>query len=130
MAARTAQGLLGGSREDLINLSDGRSHYTGVLTLKQIVAGEISDTAKEYWLIEDHSYKLYHIFRSRRATSIKVLVYDGVGFWLATKRLSQGRFRWWPEGETARKLQAHQAQLLFAAGNPDLAAAPVWRKVS
>ena len=25
------------------------------------------------------------VFRSRRATSIKVLVYDGQGFWLATK---------------------------------------------
>jgi transposase len=30
------------------------------------------------------------VFRSRRATSIKVLVYDGQGFWLATKRLSKG----------------------------------------
>ena len=29
------------------------------------------------------------VFRSRRATSIKVLVYDGQGFWLATKRLSK-----------------------------------------
>ena len=70
------------------------------------------------------------VFRSRRATSIKILVYDGQGFWLATQRLSQGRFRWWPQGETAREIQAHQAQLLFAAGNADLAAAPVWRKVS
>ncbi len=34
------------------------------------------------------------VFRSRRATSIKILVYDGMGFWLATKRLSKGRFRW------------------------------------
>ena len=49
------------------------------------------------------------VFRSRRATSIKVLVYDGMGFWLATKRLSKGRFRWWPEGET--ELQAHQRRL-------------------
>jgi transposase len=70
------------------------------------------------------------VFRSRGATAIKVLVYDGTGFWLAAKRLSKGRFRWWPEGETVRELQAHQAQLLFAAGNPDLAAVPVWRKVS
>lgn len=70
------------------------------------------------------------VFRSRGATSIKILVYDGMGFWLATKRLSKGRFRWWPEGETSRELQAHQAQLLFAAGNPDVASAPVWRKVS
>lgn len=71
------------------------------------------------------------VFRSRSATALKVLVYDGQGFWLATKRLSKGTFRWWPAGaEPARKLEAHQAQLLFAAGDPDTAAAPVWRKVS
>jgi transposase len=56
--------------------------------------------------------------------------YDGQGFWLE-KRLSQGRFAWWPTGkEPARTLQAHQAQLLLAAGNPDAEAAPVWRRVS
>lgn len=71
------------------------------------------------------------VFRSRRSTCIKVLVYDGQGFWLATKRLSKGRFRWWPQGEEpARSLRVHQAQVLLAAGNPDIDAAPVWRKVS
>ena len=70
------------------------------------------------------------LFRSRSATTLKILVYDGQGFWLAQKRLSQGRFRWWPQGGTAQALQAHQAQLLLAAGNPDTAAAPVWRKLA
>jgi transposase len=71
------------------------------------------------------------IFRSRRATAIKVLAFDGQGFWIAQKRLSQGRFVWWPTGQEAtRTLQAYQAQLLFAAGNPETEAAPVWRKVS
>lgn len=71
------------------------------------------------------------VFRSRSATAIKVLVYDGQGFWLATKRLSKGCFPWWPAGtEATRKLEAHQAQLLLAAGNPETEAAPVWRKVS
>jgi len=72
------------------------------------------------------------IFRSRRATAIKVLAYDGQGFWMAQKRLSKGRFVWWPTGkEAARTLQAHQAQLLLAAGNPESAeAAPAWRRVS
>lgn len=71
------------------------------------------------------------IFRSRRATAIKLLVYDGQGFWLATKRLSKGRFKWWPTGsEPARILRAHQAQLLLAAANPDAEAPPVWRGVS
>ena len=34
------------------------------------------------------------IFRTRRGTAVRVLQYDGQGFWLATKRLSKGRFRW------------------------------------
>lgn len=47
--------------EDLINLSGSRSHYTGVLTLKQIPSQEINKSDKEYWLVEDHSYHVYHI---------------------------------------------------------------------
>jgi transposase len=71
------------------------------------------------------------IFRSRRGTAIKLLAYDGQGFWLATKRLSKGRFKWWPTGsEPSRILRAHQAQLLLAAANPDAEAPPVWRQVS
>ena len=68
------------------------------------------------------------IFRSRRGTAIKLLAYDGQGFWLATKRLSKGRFKWWPTGtEPSRTLRAHQAQLLLAAGNPEAEAPPAWR---
>jgi transposase len=71
------------------------------------------------------------IFRTRRGTAIKLLQYDGQGYWIATKRLSKGRFKWWPTGdEPAKTLRAHQAQLLIAVGNPDTDAAPVWRRVS
>ena len=70
------------------------------------------------------------VFRNRSRTTIKVLVYDGQGFWLAQKRLSQGRFRTWPTGEGgAEPLLAHQLQVLFAAGDPSVAGAPVWRRV-
>jgi uncharacterized protein with ParB-like and HNH nuclease domain len=47
--------------EDLINLNDDRSHYVGVLTLKEIPQNQISETNKESWLVEDHSYRMYHI---------------------------------------------------------------------
>jgi transposase len=71
------------------------------------------------------------IFRNRSGKAIRILAYDGQGFWIATKRLSKGRFKWWPTGnEPAKTLRAHQAQLLLAAGNPDVEAAPVWRRVS
>lgn len=70
------------------------------------------------------------IFRTRNRSVIKLLAYDGQGFWLAQKRLSEGRFRWWPQGTGATEhLQAHQAQVLLAAGDPTVRAAPVWRPV-
>ena len=47
--------------EDLINLPDGRSHYTGVLTLNEIPSADVQQDDKEFWLVDDHSYKLYHI---------------------------------------------------------------------
>jgi transposase len=71
------------------------------------------------------------VFRSRSSISIRVLAYDGQGFWLSQKRLSKGRFRWWPSGDgAARSIEAYQAQLLLAAGDPDTKAAPMWRRVS
>src|SRR5438552_1882055 len=47
--------------EDLINLSGSRNHYTGVLTLREIPRSHIPAHAKEYWLVEDHSYYLFHV---------------------------------------------------------------------
>ena len=75
------------------------------------------------------------VFRNRRGTALKVLVYDGQGFWLCQKRLSSGRFRWWPTSaqpqEVAQQLAAHQLHVLFSAGNPaGTQAAPEWRPVS
>ncbi|MGY1917490.1 IS66 family insertion sequence element accessory protein TnpB [Pseudomonas tolaasii] len=35
-----------------------------------------------------------YLFANRRANRMKVLVHDGVGIWLAARRLHQGRFFW------------------------------------
>ena len=72
------------------------------------------------------------VFRNQRATAVKVLVYDGQGFWLCHKRLSSGRFRWWPTSRSlaAKTLEAHQLHVLLSAGNPDATqAVPPWRRV-
>ncbi len=72
------------------------------------------------------------VFRNRRATAVKVLVYDGQGFWLCHKRLSSGRFRWWPACRTGTgtTLETHELQVLLSAGNPERTqAAPAWRSV-
>jgi len=72
------------------------------------------------------------VFRNRRSTAVKVLVYDGQGFWLCQKRLSTGRFRWWPssQDEPVSALQAHELHVLLCGGDPGATkAAPVWRPV-
>jgi transposase len=71
------------------------------------------------------------VFRNRLRTAVKLLVYDGQGFWLCHKRLSVGRFRWWPTAAgAAAPLDAHEVQVLLRAGDPSATrAAPVWRRV-
>lgn len=74
-----------------------------------------------------------YVFRNRRGTSIKVLIYDSQGFWLCQKRLSTGRFRSWPTAQDgpATLLAAHQLQVLLFGGDPmKTKGAPVWRSVS
>ncbi|MHC4422681.1 MAG: IS66 family insertion sequence element accessory protein TnpB [Planctomycetota bacterium] len=73
-----------------------------------------------------------YVFRNRRGTAIKLLAYDGQGFWLCHKRFSQGRFRCWPArgDEGAVALEGHELQVLLFGGDPTAAqTAPFWRRV-
>lgn len=83
-------------------------------------------------LSEDPFSGCIFIFRNRSGTSVRLLAYDGQGFWLAQKRLSQGRFRTWPTGESpGYALLPHQVHVLLAAGDPTRAlGAPIWRSVT
>ena len=40
-----------------------------------------------------HPHHAY-LFTNRRANRMKVLVHDGIGIWLAARRLNQGQFVW------------------------------------
>jgi transposase len=69
------------------------------------------------------------VFRNRRCKAIKILVYDGQGFWLCQKRLSKGCFRWWPDATGT--LEAHQLPVLLSGGDPAAAkGAPAWRPLN
>ena len=73
------------------------------------------------------------VFANRRRRALKILCYDGQGYWLCQKRLSQGRFGWWPSvGQQASLgLEVHQLQLLLWNGNPTQApTAPMWRPIA
>ncbi|MFO0816349.1 MAG: IS66 family insertion sequence element accessory protein TnpB [Pirellulales bacterium] len=71
------------------------------------------------------------IFRNRRNTSIKILFYDGQGFWLCQKRLSESHMKHWPtDASGCRTLESHQLHVLLAGGDADAAhGAPLWRPV-
>jgi len=72
------------------------------------------------------------VFRNKKATAIKVLMYDGQGFWLCQKRLSKGRFGWWSDKSDAslKPLAVHELQLLIWNGNPrESYVAPLWKPI-
>jgi transposase len=72
-----------------------------------------------------------YVFRNRTGTTLKLLAYDGQGFWLCTKRLSSGHFHWWPTATTQNvTLSAWELTILLGNGYPDRAQlAPDWRPV-
>ena len=41
-----------------------------------------------------------YLFANRRANRMKVLVHDGIGVWLAARRLNAGMFVWPKDGST------------------------------
>ena len=73
-----------------------------------------------------------YVFRNRAATALKLLLYDGQGYWLLMKRLSQGRFPWWPTTADARvPLSARELMIVLWNGDPERAQmAQDWRRVA
>jgi len=65
------------------------------------------------------------VFRSRSGSSLRVLAYDGQGYWLCQKRLSKGTFRFWPKGEVLHPLAAYELQAIL--WNKDPGRVPMWR---
>ncbi len=52
-----------------------------------------------------------YLFANRRATRMKVLLHDGIGIWLANRRLHEGGFVW-PRGDAPAELSREQFEAL------------------
>ena len=59
-----------------------------------------------------HPHHAY-LFANRRANRMKVLVHDGIGVWLAARRLNQGRFVWPSGGDATLALSRAQFDALI-----------------
>ena len=74
------------------------------------------------------------VFRNKRGHMLRILYYDGGGYWLCTKRLSKGRFTSWPLGEgtsPSSGLLVQELQVLLWGGDPASCNFPeLWRKVA
>lgn len=53
-----------------------------------------------------------YVFANRRANRLKILVHDGVGLWLAARRLHQGKFIWAAPGSPNVVLEHSQLNAL------------------
>jgi transposase len=51
-------------------------------------------------------------FRNRKGTAVKLLVYDGSGFWLCHKRFSKGKLCYWPTSSTEHVCATNMAVIL------------------
>lgn len=75
-------------------------------------------------LSQDPRNSSLFVFINRNRTMVRVLTYDGSGFWLMTKRLSKGRFQHWPRHhqDNITVMAAKQLKRLLT-GQPN------WQKV-
>ena len=72
------------------------------------------------------------VFCSRRRHALKMLTYDGQGFWIFQKRLSAGRFAGWPQAEgSVIRWDPLKLHSLLWNGDPRKAlAAPMWKPLT
>jgi transposase len=74
------------------------------------------------------------VFRNKGRRMLRLLFYDGQGYWICTKRLSKGCFSTWPDRDGTQpcsSLLARELQVLIWGGDPASCAFPdLWRKIT
>jgi transposase len=91
----------------------------------------LSRTCREIFQTDPFSGALF-VFCNKQRTALRILVYDGQGFWLCHKRLSEGRFRWIGKGGGAKvvSLAVVELQILLWNGDPERLEVPgAWREI-
>lgn len=81
---------------------------------------------------EDSKSGALFVFCNRNATAIKILVYDSTGYWLCHKRLSKGRFAWWPKTDSHNQIStlgARELMVLLWNGDPAGVFRDPWKRI-
>jgi hypothetical protein len=96
-------------------------------------AGSLAALCK-YQLAQEPMSGAVFVFRNAAGTALKLLTYDGSGYWLCLRRFSRGRLKWRPRSSEAdsalHPLEAQQLQVLLYNGLPENAGFDeAWRKI-
>ena len=67
------------------------------------------------------------VFRNKTKTALRILAYDGQGFWMCHKRLSSGRISQWP---CSTRIDAFELQSLIWNFQPPQGAIKFFKKLS
>ena len=78
---------------------------------------------------EDPMSGAYFAFRNRKGTAFKLLYYDGHGYWLCHRRLSQGTLKGWPATEAQARAMDPQGFMALMWNAEPQRLKPPWRRV-
>ncbi len=83
---------------------------------------------------EDPQSGVLFVFRNRRQSEVKMLVYDGSGYYLIHRRLSSGRLAFWPKTLLQQKepgitVESSELLVLLRGGDPRGTLPESWKKV-
>ena len=113
----------------MIHIAAGSRVYfaQGAVDFRQGIDG-LAQTCRK--VIEQDPFSgAFFVFKNRAKTQLRILHYDGLGFWLCMRRFSKAHIQWWPAAGT-KTMEARQLMVLLNGGNPDDARfVPEWRKV-
>ena len=82
-------------------------------------------------LMQDPMSGAYFVFKNKKGSQLKVLNYDGVGYFLCLRRFSKGKISWWPIEREECVMEPRELSLLLFGGSPQTALLPgYWKKFS
>jgi transposase len=83
---------------------------------------------------EDPQSGILFVFRNKKQSEAKLLVFDGDGYYLIHRRLSCGRFSFWPKtlvngSEPGVKVEPSELMMLLQGGDPRGGLKPSWKRI-
>ena len=103
----------------MLNISERRVYLAcGATDLRKAING-LSILVQESFDLDVYESALF-VFCNRSRDRLKILTWDGDGFWLYLKRLEGGRFKWPESNEKEMTMLLTEEELRYLLGSPGL----------